>query len=187
MVVMTFHHQHSFVLFGASILCKIGRPYSIPKFRWDFDRSTYPESVVSQFSLVCANDYWRSLAQVLQCMEFSYKCKLYLFVKNLEFDSPPESVWLTSRVCTCSGSWWELLGLAFSPISEPPTLLCQISSHCQHHHCQHRPLDQVWSEDDLPGRLPGHHHLRLLHLPLLIHAGVRCWLCWWRCWLWLWW
>jgi len=31
--------------------------------RWDFDRSTYPESVVSQFSLVCGNDYWRSLAQ----------------------------------------------------------------------------------------------------------------------------
>ena len=108
----------------------------------------------------------------------SHICKLYLFVKNLEFDSPPESVWLTSRVCTCSGSWWELLGLAFSPISKPPTLFCQISSHCQH------PLDQVWSEDDLPGRLPGHHHLRLLHLPLLIHAGVRCWLCWWRCWLW---
>ena len=110
----------------------------------------------------------------------SHICKLYLFVKNLEFDSPPESVWLTSRVCTCLGSWWELLGLAFSPISEPPTLLYQISSHRPHHHqhYQHRPLDQVWSEDDLPGRLPGHHHLRLLHLPLLIHAGVGCWLCW---------
>ena len=54
----------------------------------------------------------------------SHICKLYLFVKNLEFDSPPESVWLTSRVCTCLGSWWELLGLAFSPISEPPHQYC---------------------------------------------------------------
>ena len=31
--------------------------------RWDFSREVYPESVVSEFHLVCDNDRWRSLSQ----------------------------------------------------------------------------------------------------------------------------
>merc|ERR1712106_509027 len=31
--------------------------------RWDYARDVYPETVVSQFNLVCGNDYWRSLSQ----------------------------------------------------------------------------------------------------------------------------
>ena len=36
--------------------------YLIYSFRFDFDRSISPESVVSQFSLVCSRDYYRSLS-----------------------------------------------------------------------------------------------------------------------------
>ena len=60
--------------------------YHSKSFRWDFDRSTYPESVVSQFSLVCGNDYWRSLAQVSWSILFpDLNCSC--FSKNLELDS----------------------------------------------------------------------------------------------------
>eukprot|EP00092_Neocalanus_flemingeri_P029890 GFUD01032455.1.p1 GENE.GFUD01032455.1~~GFUD01032455.1.p1 ORF type:complete len:556 (+),score=67.08 GFUD01032455.1:172-1839(+) len=31
--------------------------------RWDYERSTWPETVVSQFDLVCDKEYWRSLSQ----------------------------------------------------------------------------------------------------------------------------
>ena len=31
--------------------------------RWDYARDVYPETVVSQFNLVCGNDKWRSLSQ----------------------------------------------------------------------------------------------------------------------------
>jgi len=31
--------------------------------RWDYARDTYPETVVSEFNLVCENDKWRSLSQ----------------------------------------------------------------------------------------------------------------------------
>jgi len=33
--------------------------------RWDYDREKWPETVVSQFNLVCHRDYWRSLSQSL--------------------------------------------------------------------------------------------------------------------------
>ena len=33
--------------------------------RWDYSRSKSPESVASQFNLVCGNDYLRSLSQSL--------------------------------------------------------------------------------------------------------------------------
>ena len=33
--------------------------------RWEFSREKTPESVASQFSLVCANDYQRSLSKVI--------------------------------------------------------------------------------------------------------------------------
>jgi len=36
---------------------------SIPCTRWEFSREKTPESVASQFSLVCANDYQRSLSK----------------------------------------------------------------------------------------------------------------------------
>ena len=36
-----------------------------PCKRWDYDRSTWPETVVSQFDLVCDKEYWRSLSQAL--------------------------------------------------------------------------------------------------------------------------
>jgi OCT family organic cation transporter-like MFS transporter 4/5 len=36
-----------------------------PCKRWDYDRSTWPETVVSQFDLVCNKEYWRSLSQSL--------------------------------------------------------------------------------------------------------------------------
>jgi len=38
---------------------------SRPCLRWDYDRSTWPETVVSQFDLVCDKEYWRSLSQSL--------------------------------------------------------------------------------------------------------------------------
>ena len=37
----------------------------IPCSRWDYSRSKSPESVASQFNLVCGNDYLRSLSQSL--------------------------------------------------------------------------------------------------------------------------
>jgi len=36
-----------------------------PCKRWDYDRTTWPETVVSQFNLVCDKEYWRSLSQSL--------------------------------------------------------------------------------------------------------------------------
>ena len=36
-----------------------------PCTRWDYDRSDWPETVVSQFNLVCDQEYWRSLSQSL--------------------------------------------------------------------------------------------------------------------------
>lgn len=33
--------------------------------RWQFSREKTPESVASEFSLVCANDYQRSLSKVM--------------------------------------------------------------------------------------------------------------------------
>ena len=36
-----------------------------PCERWDYDRTTWPETVVSQFNLVCDKEYWRSLSQSL--------------------------------------------------------------------------------------------------------------------------
>ena len=65
-------------------------------FRWDFDRSTYPESVVSQFSLVCENDYWRSLAQVLICLD---KLKLNPAAPEYSYNSFSECVhvWIPDR------------------------------------------------------------------------------------------
>jgi len=50
------------------IIAKIseGEPRATrPCTRWDYDRSNWPETVVSQFNLVCDQEYWRSLSQSL--------------------------------------------------------------------------------------------------------------------------
>ena len=60
-----FDVDYSDVLLNPALVGKIKDLQSAtrPCDRWDYDRSTWPESVVSQFDLVCDNEYWRSLSQ----------------------------------------------------------------------------------------------------------------------------
>ena len=93
--------------------------------RWEFSTVTTPESVASRFSLVCSNDYQRSLSKV-NCFVADLSMFKSYYYQLLSYSS--QGIWQYVNVLVClhgrkndwrPGIWTSLRQVSYGP--QPPS------------------------------------------------------------------